>query len=106
MCKELNDLALKHCEDLCENETAGHTSTDGLNLKSRFDNYYKTHYFGESIIYNINNPLFIVKNLIEDKYSKKKKNRKNLFFNQFEQVGICIKEHSIYKFCCVIVFSE
>ena len=106
MCKELNDLALKHCEDLCENETAGHTSTDGLNLKSRFDNYYKTYYFGESIIYNINNPLFIVKNLIEDKYSKKKKNRKNLFFNQFQQVGICIKEHSIYKFCCIIVFSE
>ena len=45
MCKELNDLASKHCEDLCENETAGHTNSDGLNLKSRFENYYKCYYF-------------------------------------------------------------
>ena len=106
MNKELNDLAMKHCEDLCENETAGHFSSDGLDLKSRFDNNYKCYYFGESIIYNINNPLFIVKNMLQDKYSKKKKNRNNLFFNQFHQVGICLKEHPIYKFCCVIVFSE
>ena len=106
MCKELNDLASKHCEDLCENETAGHTNSDGLNLKDRFENDYKCYYYGESIVYNINNPLFIVKNLLEDKYCKKKKNRKNLFFNQFHLIGICIKEHPIYKFCCVIVFSE
>ena len=106
MNKELIDLAMKHCEDLCENETAGHIGTDGLDLKSRFNNNYKCYYFGESIIYNINNPLFIVKNLLQDKYSKKKKNRNNLFFNQFHQVGICLKEHPIYKFCCVIVFSE
>ena len=106
MNKELNDLAKKHCEDLCENETAGHFSSDGLDLKSRFDNNYKCYYFGESIIYNVNNPLFIVKNMLQDKYSKKKKNRNNLFFNQFHRVGICLKEHPIYKFCCVIVFSE
>ena len=43
-------------------------------------NKIKNNHFGESIIYNINNPLLIVKNLIIDKYSKKKKNRQNLFF--------------------------
>ena len=106
MNQELNDLAIKHCEDLCENETAGHIGSDGLDLKSRFNNNYKCYYYGESIIYNVNNPLFIVKNMLQDKYSKKKKNRNNLFFNQFHQVGICLKEHPIYKFCCVIVFSE
>ena len=106
MNKELNELAEKHCEDLCKNETAGHIGTDGQDLKSRFKNYYKCYFYGESIIYNINNPLFIVKNMLQDKYSKKKKNRNNLFFNQFNQVGICLKEHPIYKFCCVIVFSE
>ena len=106
MNKELNELAEKHCEDLCQNETAGHIGTDGQDLKSRFKNYYKCYFYGESIIYNINNPLFIVKNMLQDKYSKKKKNRNNLFFNQFNQVGICLKEHPIYKFCCVIVFSE
>ena len=106
MNKELNDLALKQCEDLCENETAGHIDAEGLDLKSRFNNYYKCYYFGESIIYYIDNPLFIVKSMMQDKYSKKKKNRNNLFFTRFLQVGICLQEHPIYKFCCVIVFSE
>ena len=106
MTKELNELAEKHCEDLCENETGGHMGTDGQDLKSRIKNYCNCNFYGESIIYNINNPLFIVKNMLQDKYSKKKKNRNNLFFNQFNQVGICLKEHPIYKFCCVIVFTE
>ena len=89
MCKELNDLASKHCEDLCENETVGHTNSDGLNLKDRFENDYKCYYYGESIVYNINNPLFIVKNLLEDKYCKKKKNRKNLFLPNYKNCGTC-----------------
>ena len=106
MAKELNELAEKHCEDLCENETGGHMGTDGQDLKSRIKNYCNCNFYGESIIYNINNPLFIVKNMLQDKYSKKKKNRNNLFFNQYNKVGICLKEHPIYKFCCVIVFTE
>ena len=106
MTKELNELAEKHCEDLCENETGGHMGTDGQDLKSRIKNYCNCNFYGESIIYNINNPLFIVKNMLQDKYSKKKKNRNNLFFNQYNKVGICLKEHPIYKFCCVIVFTE
>ena len=106
MNKELNELAEKHCQDLCDNETAGHFGTDGQDLKNRFQKYDKCYFYGENIIYNINNPLFIVKTMLQDKYSKKKKNRNNLFFNPFNQVGICLKEHPIYKFCCVIVFSE
>ena len=106
MNKELNDLAEKHCEDLCENETAGYTGSDGFDLIYRLKNNYKCYYFGETIIYNINNPLFIVKNMLQDKYSKKKKNRNNLFSNHFNQIGISLKEHPIYKYCCVIVFSE
>ena len=106
MNKELNDLAEKHCQDLCDNETAGHVGSDGQDLINRFKNNYKCYYFGETIIYNINNPLFIVKNMIQDKYSKKKKNRNHLFSNQFNQIGISLKEHPIFKFCCVIDFSE
>lgn len=106
MNKELNVLAEKHCKDLCDNETAGDTSTDGKDLKKRFNEFYKCFFLGESIIYNINNPLLIVKSLIQDNYSKKKKNRENIFLNKFNEVGICIKKHPIYNFCCVIVFSE
>ena len=106
MNKELNDLAEKHCEDLCDNETSGDTGTEGQGLRDRFNLYFKCYYFGENIVYYLNNPLLIVKNMIQDKYSKKKKNRNNLFSNKFNQIGLSLKEHPIYNFCCVVVFSE
>ena len=107
LCKELNKLAKKHCEDLCRNETAGFTGTDGLDLNSEIKNFIKNcNNNGENIIYNINNPLLIVKYMISDKYSKKKKNRQNLFYDKFNKVGIYLKEHPIYKYCCVLIFSD
>ena len=107
MCNELNRLAKEHCEDLCENETAGFIGTNGLGLDSEMKKYnIEYNKYGESIIYNINNPLFIVKNMIQDIYSKKKKNRENLFFDKFNKVGIYLKEHPIYKYCCVFIFSD
>ena len=105
--KQLNDLAKKFCEDLCENETAGNIGTDGLDLKEKLkSSNIKCNNYSDSIIYNTNNPLLIVKNLIIDKYSKKKKNRHKSFFDKYKNVGIYLKEHPIYKFCCVIIFSD
>jgi hypothetical protein len=98
LCNELNKLAKKHCEDLCQNETAGFTGTDGLDINSEIKkSNIKCNNYGENIIYNINNPLLIVKYMIKDKYSKKKKNRNNLFYDKFNKVGIYLKEHPIYK---------
>ena len=107
ICNELNKLAKMHCEDLCENETAGFIGTDGFDLNYEMKkNNIICNTYGESIIYNINNPLLIVKNMIQDIYSKKKKNRENLFFDKFNKVGIYLKEHPIYKYCCVLIFSD
>ena len=103
MSTDLSNIAKKQCEFLYENETTGNI---GSELKNKINYYYNCVNCDESIIYNINNPLLIVKNLIQDKYSKKKKNRKNLFSMKFNKVGIYLKEHKIYKFCCVIVFSD
>ena len=73
-CKELNIIAQKHCEDLCINGTNGDIGTDGLDIKERIKKYnYNSFFIRENIIYGINNPLLIVKKMIEDKYSKKKK---------------------------------
>ena len=105
ICKELNDLAKKHCEFLCESETAGFSLSDEIEINNKTKNYFNNN-FGISIIYNINNPLLIVKNLMIDKYSKKKKNRENLFFEKYKKIGIYLKEHPIYKYCCVLVFSD
>ena len=103
MCKELTSLAKKHCEELCENESSGFIRSEDPNISNKIKNYNS---FGESIIYNTNNPLLIVKNLMVDKYSKKKKNRENLFEEKFNKIGIYLKEHPIYKYCCVLIFSD
>ena len=107
ICNELNKLAKIHCEDLCENETAGFIRTNGFDLNYEMKkNNIICNTYGESIIYNVDNPLLIVICMIQDIYSKKKKNRENLFFDKFNKVGIYLKEHPIYKYCCVIIFSD
>lgn len=105
--EELNIIAKEHCEDLCINGISGNIGTDGSNLQDRLKKYnIKSFYNGENIMYGINNPLLIVKKMIEDKYSKSKNNRKNIFSPQFTKVGVYLREHIAYKYCCVVVFSE
>ena len=107
MCDKLNMAAQEHCKDLCNNCSTGEIGTDGSNLLDRIKKYYGNKFFyGENIIYGVNNPLLIVKSMIIDKYSKKKKNRENIFFLRYNKVGICLREHLAYKYCCVITFSE
>jgi hypothetical protein len=106
ICKELNIIARKHCEDLCQNNTCGEIGTDGSSFSDRMKKFKNIFYFNESISYDIDNPLLIVKRMIQDKYSKIKINRKNIFFIRYNKIGICLRKHLAYKFCCVIVFSE
>ena len=30
----------------------------------------------------------------------------NLFYEKYKKIGIYLKEHPIYKYCCVLVFSD
>ena len=81
MCDKLNMAAQEHCKDLCNNCSTGEIGTDGSNLLDRIKKYYGNKFFyGENIIYGVNNPLLIVKSMIIDKYSKKKKIEKIFFF--------------------------
>ena len=104
--KELKSIAEEHCNYLCLNNTNGEFDKKGLNIKEKIQNKVSAFFTRVNIIYGINNPLLIVKRMIEDKYSKIRKNRTNLLFHQIKRVGICLKEHKAYKFCCVIAFSE
>ena len=105
--EELNIIAREHCEDLCQNNTCGEIGTDGSSLGDRFEKKFKKlFFFKESISYEIDNPLLIVKRMIQDKYCKKKHNRENIFFIRYNKIGVCLRKHLAYKFCCVIVFSE
>ena len=104
--KELNNIAKEHCEYLCSYGTTGETDKDGLNIKDKIKKKCNIFFTSVNIIYGINNPLLIVKRMVLDKYSKSKINRNNLLFHGINKVGICLREHLAYKFCCVISFSE
>ena len=103
---ELNIITQKHCDYLCINGTNGEIDMDGIYLADKIKKKFNVFYCKINIIYGINNPLLIVKRMIQDKYSKSKKNRDNLFFHQFNKIGICLREHIAYKYCCIITFSE
>ena len=103
---ELNNITQKYCEDLCNNGTTGDNIIDGLNIKQKIKKQHNIYFTGVNIIYGINNPLLIVKRMILDKYSKKKNNRINIFFHQYKNIGICLREHISYKYCCLIAFSD
>ena len=103
----LKNAAIKHNYDLCLNGTTGHIGTDKSNVKDRIYKYDKTFdYFGESIYFGINNPLFIVLNMLIDKYGHEKQNRNNILDEKFQEVGISLREHLIYGYSCVIVFGN
>ena len=104
--KELNMLAEEHCNYLCINNTNGEFDKNGFNIKDKIKNKLNIFFERVNFIYGINNPLLIVKSMFEAKYSKLRKNRINLLFHQMKRVGISLKEHKAYKFCCVIAFSE
>ena len=104
--KEINNITKEHCEYLCSYGTTGETDKDGLNIKDKIKKKCNIFFTSVNIIYGINNPLLIVKRMLLDKYSKSKINRNNLLFHRINKVGICLREHLAYKFCCVISFSE
>ena len=103
--KELNNIATKHCEYLGKNGTTGEIDEHNKKILDIVKNKI-IFYSSVNIIYGINNPLLIVKRMIRDKYSKSKKNRNNILFHQYNKIGICLREHIAYKYCCVIIFSE
>ena len=104
---KLFEIAEEHCKDLCINGTFGHIGTDGCAFKKRLEKYNIVNKkCEECIIYGFNNPILIVNYLIEDKYSKNKKNRKILLNKNFTKVGISLNKHISLGYCCVIIFQE
>jgi hypothetical protein len=103
----LINAAKKHNDDISLNGTTGHIGTDKSNVKDRIYKFDKNFdYFGENIYFGINNPLYIVINMLIDKYGHEKQNRNNILDERFQEVGISLGEHLIYGYSCVIVFGS
>ena len=104
---KLYKVAEGHCKYLCTNGTSGHIGSEGSTLQNRIEKQkIKSKEYAECIVYGYNNPISIINNLIVNKYSEKKKERKILLNDKFKKIGISLGEHLYFGYCCVIVFSD
>ena len=63
-------------------------------------------YFGGNVHYGKQTGFSIVLDMLNDNCLKYTRNRSNILNEEYNQVGICIKNHSAFKFCCVVVFGK
>lgn len=101
----LFNAAKEHCIDLGTNGTTGHLGSDNSTLKNRIEKHSKGKeipIFGENCEFSKNNPLLIVSYMILD-FSKSKRN--NIFYPEFNSIGVSLQDHYSFRYCCVVVFG-
>lgn len=107
--QDLTSAAKKHCIYLGDKGLSGHIgSNNKINIRERVVEMYKNRfdYFGENILFGKKRDYSIVIDMLIDKNIKDKKNRINLLNEKFNEIGICIGKHIVYKWCCVILLND
>lgn len=103
----LSKAAKDHANDIGENGTTGHISSNNKTIKERIEEYEKrVEYFGENCCYSLGNSLAIVINMIVDNNLTDKFNQNNILNPSFTDIGICLRKHQSFKWCCVILFGK
>lgn len=103
----LTTVAQEQCEYLSNNGTSGHSDKNNSNVKERIMKHkMKVENCAEVICYHYNNPLLIVDDIIFDEYTPFKAKRKSILSGTYTKIGINIREHISFKYCCVIVIAS
>ena len=103
--KELVVAAYKQCDYLINKNNIFNSN---INIKQRIEEYYykELNYFGVNILYGKKKGYSIIRDMLNDQYILDKRNRINILNEQFNEIGLCIKKHNIYKYVCVIIFNK
>lgn len=103
----LTKAAIDHCIDLSSNGTTGHLGSNNETIRNRIEKYSKAiQYFGENCLFGLNNPLMIVIDMLINNNLREKTSRNNILNEEFDIIGVALRPHIPFKFCCVIVFGK
>jgi hypothetical protein len=101
---DLTNLAIETCTKICLDGTTGieykklknKIKEKGINLKS----------LGINSLYGIKNSLFIVINMLLDKFNKNNQNKFNILYPDYSIIGVSLKKHMSYRYGCIIIFGD
>ena len=107
----LCNAAKEHCVDICKSQTTGHVSSDmksmpGDRIRKYVDNTNENIYFGECLCFGLKKGFSIVIEMLMGRNVKVKQNRLNILNEQFNEIGVCIRNHGSYQWGCVVVFGK
>ena len=104
--KKLSEAAEYHANDIGKAGLVQHQSTDGTKTFDRIKRYYQGGYMAENISCGYSDVLSIVRQLLIDKGVESLGHRKNILGNNYCRIGVAIREHTVYRHCCVQDFSD
>ena len=104
--KKLSEAAEYHANDIGKAGLVQHQSTDGTKTFDRIKRYYQGGYMAENISAGYSDALSIVRQLLIDKGVESLRHRKNILGNNYCRIGVAIREHTVYRHCCVQDFSD
>ncbi len=104
--KNLTDSARAHAIDLGNAGKYGHTSSKGVEFKTRMDKLVERYAgVGENCAYGNDKPLAILMDMLIDDGNKSRGHRKNILQTRFEYMGLAIEPHTKDKFNAVLLFA-
>ena len=104
--KKLSEATAYHANDIGKAGVVQHESTDGTNAFERMKHYYEGGFMAENISCGYPDAFSIVRQLLIDKGVESLGHRKNILGKNYSRIGVAIREHTIYRHCCVQDFSD
>ena len=105
--EELTKAAKEHALDIGAKGLSSHEGSDGSGISDRVERYIEWDgAIAECLDFCYRYAENIIMNLVVDDGAKEKNQRKNLFNDEFNYVGIAFNPHRSLKYCCVIVYAK
>lgn len=104
--EQLCKASAAHAEDIGPKGLVQHASSDGTKTFDRVRQYYNSGTMAENIAAGNGKALAIVRQLLVDQGIESLGHRKNILSAKYNRIGVAIRPHSTYKYCCVQDFSD
>ena len=104
--EQLCKASAAHAEDIGPKGLIQHPSSDGTKTFDRVKQYYHGHAMAENISAGYDKAFYIVRQLLIDRNTPSLGHRKTILSPNYDRIGVAIRPHTTYNYCCVQDFSD